>query len=901
MSDENEKPRWRVFGSSVKGASHVRSGLPNQDAILWKTGENGELPLVLAIADGHGSDRYFRSDIGAKLAVQVAVEVMVNFANEIPDSMTNYALIKSLAKQLPEEIVQKWKGAVEKHLSDVPFFTKQEFERFRKPEHEKEFRAVLQSIQSDQTLPYGATLLTALVTSTFIIYFQLGDGDIVKVMSSGESIKPVRGDARLIANETTSLCSPTAVQDFRKYIDTFDKDELPALIMLSTDGYSNSFISQDGFLKVGSDILRMLRTDGLEKVEHSVEGWLQKATQDGSGDDISLGIICELNALKASASLPNGPVVHIREEDILTTRRSPAESYADSRTAPASISQLDTVVTPQTEKKQEQGLLVASAQNQSATDTPVQPINPKEEVKHNETPAVIEGGRKVLVVSPQPGAGHYTTISAALKDPSPNVRIEVLPGNYTEDKLFITQNIELIAKGPREQVVIESKSNNTPCLQIWAKQAVIQGFTLRTKVGLIHKDKAVVEILGGQSTLSQCDITSKSLLAVSVENPKTSPTITECTIHHSEGRGIRFSNGAGGRLEQSQVYGTKGTGIVVERRSNPMISHCHVSGGRSRGLLFSDRAGGRLEHCEVFENAGSGIVIEGESNPTIVNCTIRDGLSEGLVVQQNGSGLIEKCIFKANTSTGILIVQSDPVIQGCEVAGGKEDAIVIAGQSKGTIQDCRIVENAGRGIDITENSAPLIKGCRLFGGKGTGIAISNQAGGVIEDCVLEQVESAGIRISQRANPVIRKCKVSGGKRAGVRVEKQGTGTLENCEIEGNAEIGVLVTEESKIKINGGHILRLQDKYMCALMVDDRSVARVERCRIEDHDHIGVIAQGHSGVFLRMCSVKGGYYAAVVSQHSDMYLDESSCQTTDSRNKSYTYEEGSSLYIDGKRC
>jgi hypothetical protein len=28
--DDGHEPRWRVIGASVRGASHVRTGLPNQ-------------------------------------------------------------------------------------------------------------------------------------------------------------------------------------------------------------------------------------------------------------------------------------------------------------------------------------------------------------------------------------------------------------------------------------------------------------------------------------------------------------------------------------------------------------------------------------------------------------------------------------------------------------------------------------------------------------------------------------------------------------------------------------------------------------------------------------------------------------------------------------------------------
>ena len=102
------KREWNVLGASVRGASHVRNGIPNQDAILWRMGENAGLPIVIAISDGLGNDKSFRSDIGARLAVQVAVEEMERFALSLPPTLTNMTLVKYLAKLLPDKIVQKW-------------------------------------------------------------------------------------------------------------------------------------------------------------------------------------------------------------------------------------------------------------------------------------------------------------------------------------------------------------------------------------------------------------------------------------------------------------------------------------------------------------------------------------------------------------------------------------------------------------------------------------------------------------------------------------------------------------------------------------------------------------------------------------------------------------------------
>ena len=56
---------WCVSGESVRGASHAHKDLPIRTRSTGKATSKTGLPLVLAISDGHGSEKYFRSDQGA--------------------------------------------------------------------------------------------------------------------------------------------------------------------------------------------------------------------------------------------------------------------------------------------------------------------------------------------------------------------------------------------------------------------------------------------------------------------------------------------------------------------------------------------------------------------------------------------------------------------------------------------------------------------------------------------------------------------------------------------------------------------------------------------------------------------------------------------------------------------
>jgi hypothetical protein len=313
MADEIRSRDWRCIGQSVRGASHVQKELPNQDAIgwCWRSEDSGwshELlqeepkppqqgigpPLILVVSDGHGSSKSFRSQVGSRMAVETATSVLQEFFRDFflenQTERVSLSTIKDMSQSsLPQRLVQEWTKSVEKHWSENPV-SEEEWTQVV----QKDGIAARQAIENNSTIAYGATLLVVVVTKFFILYLQLGDGDILCVDSQGEISRPLKRDRRLIANETTSLCMSKAWNEFQvglvPYLES-SPDQMPALIMVSTDGYANSYPSEEEFCKIGRDYREMIWDRGIGYVAQQLESFLKETSQGGSGDDISLGII----------------------------------------------------------------------------------------------------------------------------------------------------------------------------------------------------------------------------------------------------------------------------------------------------------------------------------------------------------------------------------------------------------------------------------------------------------------------------------------------------------------------------------------------------------------------------------------------------------------------------------
>ena len=272
---------WRALAASVRGASHERVGKPNQDAVGFRDGAWGAL---VAVADGHGSAVCVRSDRGSKYAVQATFELLGRLIDG-PVSHDEIPQIELMIREeAPQKLVERWQRLVEGDLAVEPLSA----DEISRSDEAAEPHA--SSIESHALLAYGSTLLICIATDLYIALLQVGDGDIVSVDAEGKAVRPLPNDPRLIANETTSLSGEQAWRNFRTGFIPLAETPIQ-MVLLSSDGYANSYAGDSAFFRVVTDILGNISRAGVERVKQELPSWLQDATNRGSGDDISAGLL----------------------------------------------------------------------------------------------------------------------------------------------------------------------------------------------------------------------------------------------------------------------------------------------------------------------------------------------------------------------------------------------------------------------------------------------------------------------------------------------------------------------------------------------------------------------------------------------------------------------------------
>lgn len=267
-----------ICGECVKGATHERNGKPLQDS--KKIVEISDHIAIIAVADGHGSEKCTRSDRGSAIAVNAFYAVIKNYllsygCGQTPDGLTSLVtfLNREGDTRFAQDVCEEWQARVRQS------FYKNKLEGMTGADGKIDWKSVYSL--------YGTTLLGMLITDTFVFTFQIGDGDINLVTEN--NVSPMVEPEKFLGTETHSL---SKVDAWTKSVASLRRrdasDNTPYLYMLSTDGFANSYASNEEFQKTCKEYFNMIRQHGFMAVKDNLAKWLKETSEYGCGDDVTV-------------------------------------------------------------------------------------------------------------------------------------------------------------------------------------------------------------------------------------------------------------------------------------------------------------------------------------------------------------------------------------------------------------------------------------------------------------------------------------------------------------------------------------------------------------------------------------------------------------------------------------
>ena len=264
---------------SIQGFSHKKINKECQDySVSWV----GKDYCGIIVCDGHGGDKYIRSDIGSRLACEIGKKNISTFMEKFvfSDSLK----IDSALEQLEKSIVSGWYQAVETDYSINPITDDERFSVLSDSEQG--------SLVKNPVKAYGSTFIASVKTKDFCFVLKLGDGNAIFFYSDGSNEMPKElDDEDCQFNITTSLCNNDALLSFHHCFRKFSPEKNITGIMLTSDGVINCYKTKESYVSFMQNIYFGYGEDGVELARKDLLPVLEKLSEKGSGDDLSVAII----------------------------------------------------------------------------------------------------------------------------------------------------------------------------------------------------------------------------------------------------------------------------------------------------------------------------------------------------------------------------------------------------------------------------------------------------------------------------------------------------------------------------------------------------------------------------------------------------------------------------------
>lgn len=298
-----------------QGESHKSNDKPCQDCAYAESAE--ELSMAI-VCDGHGGERYFRSQYGAQFATEITKKAIREFVNNMADStftgsegksvfdgasFASYSAVKATDEQINSRahkslmwlfssIISQWNARIAEHARQIDLTDWEK--NYVEEKYRKEFLLKRQNDDATFEKTYGCTLMAYVQTPDYWFAFHLGDGKCVSMRVVDDRLvceQPIPWDERCFLNKTTSLCDSNALEEFR-YCYQGD-GQFPLAMFLGSDGMDDSYGDGDNLYNFYIQLFKIIIRSGADKSQKELAKSLPVISKLGSKDDMSVACVYE--------------------------------------------------------------------------------------------------------------------------------------------------------------------------------------------------------------------------------------------------------------------------------------------------------------------------------------------------------------------------------------------------------------------------------------------------------------------------------------------------------------------------------------------------------------------------------------------------------------------------------
>lgn len=295
-----------------QGESHKSSEKPCQDYAYVESSDKLSMAIV---CDGHGGERYFRSQYGSQFATEITKEAIHAYVENMASSFenkdkksvfdgapfTSYSAANATDSEVDSEahkslmwlfssIISQWNLLITQHATEN---TLSDWElKHVEQKYRNEFLDKRNSEDATFEKTYGCTLMAYVQTPNYWFAFHLGDGKCVSMRVIDDKLvceQPIPWDECCFLNKTTSLCDSNALEEFRYCYQ--GNGEFPLAMFLGSDGMDDSYGDGYNLYNFYIQLFKIIIRNGKDKALKELVKSLPIISKMGSKDDMSVASV----------------------------------------------------------------------------------------------------------------------------------------------------------------------------------------------------------------------------------------------------------------------------------------------------------------------------------------------------------------------------------------------------------------------------------------------------------------------------------------------------------------------------------------------------------------------------------------------------------------------------------
>jgi SpoVK/Ycf46/Vps4 family AAA+-type ATPase len=200
-----------------------------------------------------------------------------------------------------------------------------------------------------------------------------------------------------------------------------------------------------------------------------------------------------------------------------------------------------------------------------------------------------------------------------------------------------------------------------------------------------------------------------------------------------------------------------------------------------------------MEDCELRGIGGHGVVFAGGADPVLRRCHVAATGGHGVLVLETAAGLIADCTIEEPGAAALAVTGSAaPTVRGGRFSGGEAAVVVFDGAVTGTLIGTTVDGGrSGSAVSVAGGAVLSAEEIQVRGG-GHGLGVSGGGRATLRSSDIVAATSIGVLVESTAELVLYDTRVHGCDGPGLRFAAGSRGELTRCEVMDNAGDGVAV-------------------------------------------------------------------------------------------------------------